>query len=287
MKLEGTNINIDAFRRKGPILLSHYHRDHMGGVKPELAEGPIYCSHLTANLLIHIDKARPEDVRALECGETFSPKPGVKVTAFGSNHCDGALMFHIVTPDSSILYTGDFRLDDGIRKICEPLAGVDVLYLDNTYGRSPHYRFPTQEEAVDRVRQIVRANAEAPILIGVYTIGKEKILRGVYEELKRPIYVTPRKFRVCKLMSMDGMFTRDRKATNVRAYGRGYLEHYFKMTREYHDGSAVVIIPTGWAVDAHKADPNYHYVPYSEHCDYAELAEFVEMMRPGRVVNIA
>ncbi|GAF95705.1 unnamed protein product, partial [marine sediment metagenome] len=85
--------------------------------------------------------------------------------------------------------------------------------------------------------------------------------------------------------------TGKRDETHLRGYSRGYFdEHFFMLPRERRR-KAVVVIPTGWANDepagAHtRGGATFHYVPYSEHCDYEELQEALRIVSARRVVEI-
>jgi len=294
--IEGTGIQADGFSGHAPVLLSHYHQDHMQGLErlsarraskagSEANGFAIYCSPITARLLCHIDKIAHEHVVAVEPGEEFEPRPGVRVAVLESNHCMGSVMFFIEASGRRILYTGDFRLNDAIRRSCAALPGIDELYLDCTYDH-PHYRFPPQHEAVEQVLQIIRRSQARVVNVAAYTIGKDRVLQAIHEEFHEPIYVTEQKYEVYQAIGMERLATRKKDDTRFRAYSRGYFGRYFKMGREYRSGESLVIIPTGWAVDAGEHDPYYHYVPYSEHCDYAELTEFKHIARAGRVISL-
>jgi putative mRNA 3-end processing factor len=286
LQIEGTRVQADSFVARQPTLLSHYHADHMDGLDRVREDATIYCSKVTGDLLVHLSSVPRERVRTVEPADIFEPEPGVRVTALQSNHCAGALMFHVAAGGRRMLFTGDFRLNDEIRQQCAPLAGLDILYVDATYDQ-PHYRFPTQEEAVGQVLHLIRHTDARNINLAVYTIGKDRILQAIHDEFGQPFYVTPAKHAVCKVMGIGMLVTRDKAATRFRAYSRGYFENYYKMSREYRSRESMVIIPTGWAVDEDDRDPFYHYVPYSEHCDYAELMEFQALVGPKKVVPIS
>lgn len=296
MRIDGTGIQTDSFHGSEPVLLSHYHQDHMQGLSrpkgrrasPHRRDANghrIYCSSITASLLCRIDRVSEERLRVVEPGQRFEPHPGVSVTALESNHCLGSLMFLIETNGRRILYTGDFRLNDGIRQSCAPLAGLDELHVDSTYDQ-PHYRFPPQHEAVEQVLQIIRRSRTRVVNVAAYTIGKDRVLQAIHAEFREPIYVTEQKYEVYQAIGLEHLATRNKDETRFRAYSRGYFGQYFKMGREYRSGHSLVIIPTGWAVDVDEQDPYYHYVAYSEHCDYAELTEFKQIVRAKKVIPL-
>jgi len=290
MKIPTTDILVDEFSSNAEIyFLTHFHEDHMPGLERGWDKGEICCSSITARLLEGIKKVDSSRLITLDPGEqiTFETPAGtVAVKAFEANHCPGAVMFLFETNGRRYLYTGDFRLDDGIRNCCREFAGVDCLFVDTTYA-GDGYSFPPQHESIRSVVEIVRRNRDRNIFIAVYTIGKNRIVEEVFRATGQPVYLPPDKFRIYRLLGLEEAVTRDKDATNIRGYSRSYFDSYFKWTRHYRDRNAVVIIPTGWAVDdGEEKDPRYIYVPYSEHCDSRELSEFIRLIQPRRVVPI-
>jgi hypothetical protein len=282
-------VRIDDFRAPGSLaLLSHFHSDHMRGLRRGGLGAPIVASRETALLLRALLRVPPEEIVPIAPGETARLVAGIplQVTALDANHCPGALMFLIECDAGSLLYTGDFRLDAGMREAVRALPAVDVLIVDNTYD-DPRYRFPPQESAIAQVLALVeRHHREREVALAIYSIGKTRILEALHARLGRATYVTARTARIYSLLGLGHLVTRDRASTPLRGYGRGYFDRYFKMKREYREGRAVVIIPTGWAVDVRRPEWNYHYVPYSEHCDYREREEFVRLVGPRLCENL-
>jgi len=274
------HVAADTFRPAAALfLLTHFHSDHCEGLK---ADGPpIVCSTLTGRLIAALHCVDPTRLRTIDPGQSLAldqPAP-MTITAFDANHCPGAVMFLIETEGQRIVLTGDFRVDDGVRRITPMLAGADVLYLDATY-RGTGLRFPPQAEAVARVVEICRG-ASAGVALGVYTIGKNRVLHAAHEVLGAPFYVPRDRYRVYEILGdAPGCITDERRATPHSAYGVGYLERYFRPRDE------TVVVPTGWAAWRRRARPWIHYVPYSEHCDEAELDEFLDLTRPKRWIEV-
>jgi hypothetical protein len=293
--IEGTSISADEFSRRAHLyLLSHYHGDHTRGLRAGWARGPLVAHPATCELLAEITGVPRRNLAPLAPGESMSfDDPGcgaVAITAIEANHCPGAVMFHLAAGGRSMLYTGDFRLDDRVRETARRLAPLDLLYVDSTYARAGA-AFPPQEEAVGEIVRIAKENSHREILIAVYTVGKNRVVEAVSRALGRRVYLSPDLLRVYTLLGYGEFVTGDRDATNVRGYRLGYFDRYFKMTRAYREGAAVVIIPTGWAaaIDEGEAlverDGRYRYVAYSEHCDSREREEFLRLVRPRRVIE--
>jgi len=288
MRLNGTGIFVDELSDSGaPCLITHYHADHLEGLHRWNGRSRIFCTETTAQLLMQLD-GLPADVFHLVAVDTeFDLKTAngaARVRVLDANHCPGAVMFHIQTRQRRILYTGDFRLNDAIRARCRELARPDLLYVDATYAH-PRYRFPPQEQAIGEVLALIRSRWDAAeICLAVYTIGKSKLLQAICDEFGLPFYAPEQMRRAYEAIGISHLVTRDKHSTRFRAYARGYFDKYFRLSARYQSPHVAVIIPTGWALDLEARDPAYHYVAYSEHCDYQELQEFKALVQARKVI---
>ena len=173
--MPGLFICVDAFRYGAvqgcnAYFLSHFHSDHYIGLTSSWCHGPIYCSHVTANLVRRQLRVDPKWVVDLEFDAKIEVPntQGVEVTMIPANHCPGSSLFlfeKIIgtgkTPKvQRILHCGDFRACPAhvqhpkLRpEILDLVSGklaqqkLDVCYLDTTY-LTPKYAFPTQEDVI-------------------------------------------------------------------------------------------------------------------------------------------
>ncbi|GFR43607.1 hypothetical protein Agub_g4704, partial [Astrephomene gubernaculifera] len=99
--IPGTDFLVDGFNFKSPrcshYFLTHFHSDHTVGLNRGFKGGVIYCSHVTARLLVHDMGLRPQLVRPLDVGRPVVIS-GVRVTPLDANHCPGSLMFLFEVP---------------------------------------------------------------------------------------------------------------------------------------------------------------------------------------------
>ncbi len=289
MRIQG-GLRLDEFAAGGAAyFLTHFHGDHTDGLKKGWAHGPVYCSRLTATLVEDSFGINGGVVEAMDPGESRRVKcergEGT-VTAVDANHCPGALMFHFDFDGRRALFTGDFRLNDSIREAAAKFSGVDLACVDHTYN-DPRYEFPTQEEAIAQVVRLVGEHLDKEVFLAVYRIGKTRILEAIVKEFGRPVYVSEGVARLYGKMGFGDLVTRDKDATNLRGYARGYYFDYFPYRHRRFRSTHAVIIPTGWAVEeSGKCPHGYHYVAYSEHCSFSELQEFKSLLAPKKIVEI-
>ncbi|KAF9172837.1 DNA break repair nuclease [Mortierella sp. AD011] len=163
-KLPDTSFTVDAFCY-GAVdgcdvyFLSHFHSDHYGGLTSSWNHGPIYCSSITANLVISRLKVDPQYVKRLPMYEPTIVN-GVTVRLMDANHCPGSVLFvfDLQNPRRRYLHTGDFRacremvLHPVLRQPSN--TPIDILYLDTTYI-NPRYTFPSQDLVIKEVANLV------------------------------------------------------------------------------------------------------------------------------------
>ncbi len=213
---------VDGFNFVDPetkhYFLTHFHSDHTTGLHASFDIGTIYCSAVTAELVVSVTGVKRKVVIALEIGET-SIVQGVEVTPLNANHCPGAVMFHFRDRRSGrvVLHTGDFRASTGV---CEDpqlrellrQSPVDLLYLDTTYCK-PAYTFPDQAEVCATMARITREELEREpqtlFVVGSYSIGKENAIEAVARAASSCALVSPDRARTLRLSGRwdDSLYT--------------------------------------------------------------------------------
>lgn len=174
--MPGFFICVDAFRYGAvqgcnAYFLSHFHSDHYIGLTSSWCHGPIYCSHVTANLVRRQLRVDPQWVVDLDFDKKVEVPntQGVEVTMIPANHCPGSSLFLLekvvgkgkIPKVQRVLHCGDFRacpahiqhpklrpdIIDTVTKRSLTQQKIDVCYLDTTY-LTPRYAFPSQEEVI-------------------------------------------------------------------------------------------------------------------------------------------
>jgi hypothetical protein len=214
--MEGLEEILPLLRRKNLVKVNHR----------------IYCHPISRSFLIHkhgqqyakficpISTDKPTYVNVYDKAAKQDLFYKVRVTAIPANHCPGSVMFlfeHLVD-NYTILYTGDFRLEnvklstldalhrrDDFRKPIE----VDQMYLDTTFCTKQFETFPTRDEAIDNIWHLVsgwiRKNGmyrhQRPRHVILFVLpaqyGSEAILDQVYRKsgTKWKIHVSQAKFK--------------------------------------------------------------------------------------------
>ncbi|XP_059294393.1 DNA cross-link repair protein SNM1 isoform X1 [Lycium ferocissimum] len=310
--IPGTPFTVDAFCY-GPVkgcsayFLSHFHADHYIGLTKGWSHGPIYCTNLTARLLRICLNVTPSFICPLELGTENNVK-GIKVTMLDANHCPGAAIIHFRLPNGQCyLHTGDFRASKLMQSY--PLLAsqrINILYLDTTYC-NPKYRFPSKEDVLEFVvgvtRRYLNNHPKTIVVVGAYSIGKEHVYLAISKALGVKIYANASRRRVLRSFGWAGI------SENLSTNGKDTPLHIlpisslrFEMLQHYlasQDGqytSMLAFRPTGWTYSetigdnlnlikpTSKGNITIYGVPYSEHSNFTELQEFVQFLRPEKII---
>ncbi|ESR60661.1 hypothetical protein CICLE_v10017712mg, partial [Citrus x clementina] len=155
-------------------------------------------------------------------------KTFVKVIAIDACHCPGSVMLLFRGAFGCLLYTGDFRWEAsnkraeiGRNTLVKALKDdvVDILYLDNTYC-SPSYAFASGEVAAQQIVDIIASHPDHDIIIGIDSLGKEKLLFHISHKLNIKIWVWPERLQTMHLLGFHDIFTTKTSLTRVRVVPR-------------------------------------------------------------------
>lgn len=264
-------------------LLTHFHSDHYGGLCKSWDNGDlIICTLITANLIIEKFNFPKDKLFIIsEYNKIFRiPNTKIEIIAFDANHCPGAGIFILRMGNIKYLHCGDFRANNQMIKEMNNFE-IDLkfnkCYLDTTY-LNPIYFFPNQSDVVKftslwiknkslshktkqkRIIDFFNNNnsnnglKEFLIIIGTYSVGKEKLAIGISKELNTKIYCSKEKFKLLKQYNWDEL--NDRIDINndfdcgihllpMQKTKKEFLTKYFKKYSSKYK-SILVIIPTGW-----------------------------------------
>jgi len=314
-KLKDTTFAMDAFSHGivpdiSHYILSHFHSDHYIGLSKAWTK-TIICSSITKRLAIDKFKVSENLFQLLDPGEE-RVIAGVEITAIDANHCPGSLIFVFRTKfNLTLLHTGDFRACAAMEEA--PVfwnMKMDRVYLDTTYCK-PEYDFPSQEDVIAKtillVSEFVIRRPTTAVLVGAYTLGKERIFKAVAKELKSKLWTQPHRLRVWKKLEDQEILEklvekRDEAQVHVvdnRLISWGALGQEIEKVGKGFD-HILGIKPTGWSHSRGESKESSLKnvkivtrgqisildVPYSEHSSYSELKRFIKFLRVKDVHQI-
>lgn len=267
----------------GLVCVSHAHSDHAR-------------AHKTRTLMTpETAKITGVPAETVEYGK--SVKHGeYEITPFSAGHVFGSSQFR-VCDGSTLVYTGDFKLQDSLLfKGAEPLP-CDDLVIESTFGL-PGYSFPEREQVYEDIAAWVKYNhgLGRTVLLGGYAIGKAQELTRIVNEY-------------CSLTPL--VHPAIKQVNDACAESGLKLGPYFEFNSpegiEIARDAFVALIPpsmvslaaveamqlqsrrevafavaTGWAGVFSKIKA----FPLSDHADYRQLVEYVKQSNPKHVYTV-
>eukprot|EP00792_Barthelona_sp_PAP020_P005212 TRINITY_DN2552_c1_g3_i2.p1 TRINITY_DN2552_c1_g3~~TRINITY_DN2552_c1_g3_i2.p1 ORF type:complete len:410 (-),score=94.12 TRINITY_DN2552_c1_g3_i2:1901-3130(-) len=304
LRVPQTFFLVDAFKYKNirtkHYFLTHFHSDHYGGLTKAFNIGVIFCSKITSSILQKLYNISADCIQVIEHNETIDVHH-IKIRAFAANHCFGSLIFLFEFPGKFYLHTGDFRyspsnteFNDLFEYVNRDKTKLIDVYLDTTYFSSK-FNHPSHEEIL-RWLKILVSHHYSPhtlFILVTYTFGKEKLLLFMLNCLLEYVPTT-------KIFSKDGLRNKTLQCINLfqeyltedkasQLWCLGASEAHWKkmpvLKQEIFDETPykkiVLLKPSGWfhrwPIKLHslKSTTTEYEFPYSEHCGYQDLVQFL------------
>ena len=279
--LTAAQLGVDVRRRQKCCFVSHAHADHIA--RHELA----LATRGTACLYRHRLGARH---RVKEMAYRVPVEFGsLRLTAYSAGHCLGSAMLLADDGSQSLLYTGDFKLDESATSEPAELPHADILIMESTFGR-PQYRLPPRATTVERLLEIVHAalkSGKTPV-IHAYPLGKSQEVTRLLTQNGVPVLQHQVIYDVSCIYQECGVDLGDFALFGSRPLDGHAVVTMPKSSRQFRlPGLAqtVSIAVTGWAADA---SAKYrlgvdHALPLSDHADYDQLIETVRRVEPREI----
>jgi len=260
--------------------VSHAHSDHVA--RHDLT----FCSEITHQLMLVRKTAK-------KSGTVVSPKmrevfewEGWELRLLPAGHITGSAMLHLTrkADGATLLYTGDYKLRQGLSaERCE-LMQADTLIMETTFGL-PKYRFPPAEAVIEQMLAFVRetlSDGGIPVLLG-YSLGKAQEILCALRDAELPVMVHASVAQITEVLTPHlralpkwRLFDANEAAGHVLVFPPGAKIELPKMR---------TAMLSGWAI---QPSAKYRYgvdvaLPLSDHADHPELHETVEIVKPRRI----
>ena len=146
--------------RVDALILSHGHRDHVGGLSllPELGNPPVYATGIVARGLPKPIAARPLPIGGM------ADVLGIAVTTGRNGHAPGGVWQHFGI-DGGLLYTGDYSTESILYAYDPPAKAAATVLMDCSYA---DYQKPLAE----CWRELARFAERGPLLLPVPANGR-------------------------------------------------------------------------------------------------------------------
>ncbi|WP_395741398.1 ATP-dependent DNA ligase [Prosthecobacter sp.] len=264
--------------------ISHAHADHVA--RHEMT----FCSEVTRDLMkTRYGYKNEGEMRVLPMREVVEWE-GWELRLLPAGHIIGSAMLHLTrkADGATLLYTGDYKLRQGLSSERCELLHADTLIMECTFGL-PQFTFPPTAEVVAQVLKFVQETLEdggIPVLLG-YSLGKAQEILCALAEAGHPVMVhksiwdmtravAPLLGKLPEYQLFDAAHAAGHVLLFPPSNGRSIALKKLKVCR--------TAMMTGWAL---QPGARFRYqvdeiFPLSDHADYPELVETVEEVKPLR-----
>lgn len=274
------------------VVVTHAHADHTG------AHAEVFLTEPTRRLMrARVAGDRTEHVLPFHQQTSLNdPRFGrlrdADLALLPAGHVLGSAMAWLRAGGESLLYTGDFKLRQGLS--AEPCAPrhADLLVMETTFGR-PQYVFPPTQDVLEAIVRFCRDalhHDEVPVLLG-YSLGKAQEVLAALATHGLPIMLSEPVARLTRVYEQLGQpFPPHAPLVHGRAHGHVVIAPPSTPVPALRRrlGPCRVAVLTGWALDPgcrfrHQADAAF---PLSDHADFPDLLEMVRRVAPRRVLTL-
>ena len=270
----------DARHPTSRSFISHAHSDHLA------EHQSIITSEGTARLMAaRLPRQGEELILPFDTPYALDAKTELRLHPAG--HILGSAMLQLTRAGESFLYTGDFKMRRGLSaESCQP-PSADVVVMETTFGL-PRYVFPPTEKTLANIVHFCRAtveDGEIPVLFG-YSLGKSQELLACLATAGLPVMLHPQPLKLTRIYEELGqVFPPYRAFAPTEAAGHVVIcppqANQSSWLRKIKPRRTAAI--TGWAMDPGAV---YRYqcdaaFPLSDHADYHELLDFIDVVRPN------
>ncbi|KAG5867643.1 hypothetical protein JTB14_006719 [Gonioctena quinquepunctata] len=301
-RFDGENVGSEAY------FLSHCHSDHMVGLTSYFAEQMVktrkylYASEISCVILkkmfpkiaynlkeLHLES--PTTVNLTKCSFSVTPIP--------AGHCPGSVMF-LFEGNKQILYTGDYRIGKSdIAKFksfynyANELKNIHKIYLDTTFFRKCYSNFPTREESLKEICEVIgewkqRGNQFLIKFITGAWYGYEYVFKEIFKKFNMPVHVSEKIYSFYSLIpEMDESVTTDGSSTQIHCN----CGPSFRQMCDFGLDSFVKTVKISawrWTQnDFEEGSSNFesgiHFICYSTHASYEEGVELIRLLKPKEI----
>lgn len=218
---------------------------------------------------------------------------GLNVTLLPAGHIFGSAQLFLESDAESLLYTGDFKLRQGLSAELAEWRQADTLIMETTYGL-PRYVMPPTEQTLARMVEFCEEALDegaVPVLLG-YSLGKAQeilcalVAAGLAPMLHGAVWRLTEIYRALRPGFPCGYvrYAAGEVAGKVLVCPPSAIRT--RMITQIKQRRVAVL--TGWALDPgaiyrYQCDAAF---PLTDHADYPDLLRYVELVQPKRVLTL-
>ncbi len=277
LRIGGHSIGLD---RKDPQanlnFVSHAHSDHTSAVKKGAR---ILCSSVTRELVEVRSKYGINAVEKPEC-----------VSLLNSGHMLGSRQLYIESEEygCSVIYTGDYQLQESSTSEPIEIRHADVLMVDSTYPFA-NVAFDERDEVITAMQHYIRYKERMGcVIFGAYSMGKAQEIISICNDVGIEPVVDRNTARMTEVYNRNGFGLRFVEAEDMANHFDSPVEivsmgklYETKMLASEAGKTAFTAVATGFArFQKFRADVQF---TLSDHADFKQTLDYVEQCGPKSI----
>jgi len=279
-------LHLDSSFPQALAFVSHAHSDHFA------PHQHIICSKPTAILLEERFRVDPEKIVALGW-QTEHRMGSYTLKLYPAGHIAGSAMILISKENTSLLYTGDFKMRKSLTAEAPVFPKADILVMESTFGL-PRYQFPPSEQIYQDLIQFTEdtlADDCAPVILG-YSLGKAQEAHAILDRAGIPVVLHKAVYDMAEAHNLLDIYSLTKP---IKFEGKIPAGHALiappnmirsRALRTLKKKRSVML--SGWALDSSAI---YRYqtdavIPLSDHADFPELLATVEKVNPFLIYTL-
>ncbi|MCB2171723.1 MBL fold metallo-hydrolase [archaeon] len=267
-----------------PTFVSHAHADHASAFKhPEREK---YATRETYDLLEVMGWKRLDGLNEVKVGDSVKIDD-LEVRVHNSGHVLGSVQFEVITPEGSVLYTGDLCTEDTFTMVPATPVKCDMMVIETTFG-SPMFQFPKREDvAVEVYQWSVNTVLQGRIpTFKTDSIGNaQEVISILNQYTNLPVVTAKSATRVTDLYrkygyNLDSVDAASDEGKDLLDSGKCALITP-KGSKPKYDNLDIALA-SGWATIMGRKRIAF---PLSDHADYKGLMSHIRKCKPKRVLT--
>ncbi|MBS7655271.1 hypothetical protein KEJ50_02055 [Candidatus Bathyarchaeota archaeon] len=275
VKLIFDPINGKGLTQNVKIFISHAHSDHTYGFSLKNRK---YATPETREIYEKIKGRKVVNIEDIRIGDRVKIDD-VEIKFLNSGHILGSAQFKVLTPEKTILYTGDINcIDTLITSAAEP-GECDELIIEATYGK-PFYIFPERSKVYgDMVKwALKKINEGKTPVFKAYAIGKsQEIIKlfNVYTNI--PVVCD---FKVAKVNKayLKSHIVLNYQEEPVYEVKKEFPLIYVSSNPIVNGEEFAKAVATGWALNF-----SGDAFPLSSHADFNQLINYIKQTKARKI----
>ncbi len=271
---------LDPHTIRDRAVVTHAHADH--------ARRHRHAVLTEATLGLLPENRRPRDATVVRLGEPL-PVGDATLTLLDAGHMLGSALVLVEHAGHRVLYTGDLKLRRGRSRPRTPIPAADVLVIESTYGL-PGFRFPDPDWVIEELAlwcSRLIASRVVPVLLA-HAAGKCQELMLALAGYGFAFALEERCVPFARAYEAAGVPLPDWVELDGDADGRVVIAPPAGKTAIRRLPRHRTALVSGWAQDRtfwRKVGADCAF-PYSDHCDFDELFEVVELSAARQVYTV-